>query len=89
MVGHEQRIDLVDQNAQSGEIGPVEPMGGTDRHGNAVEGDGKPLSHLTEDMARSSTIDHEVLGNDFDEIDRDICFDKIGIMRFAQAEPET
>ena len=32
---------------------------------------------------------HEILGNHFDEIDRDAAFEKFDIMRFTQAEPET
>lgn len=86
MVGDEQRLDLVDQRAQPGEVRAVEPVGRTDRHRDAVQRDRIKIAHVAQNLAGLAAIDHENFRNHLDEIDRDAGFEEIGIMRLAQAE---
>jgi hypothetical protein len=45
-----------------------------------------PLAHLPKDMAWLTAVDHEVLGYDFDEIDRYGRLQKVTIVFLAQAD---
>ena len=89
VIGHEQRFDLVHQAAQTQQVIRIQPMGGSNGQRNAVQRDRIARTHLVQDAPWPSARNHEILGNHLDKVHRHGGFEKVGVMRFAQAEAET
>jgi hypothetical protein len=89
VVRHEERLDLVNEFAQSQQVVRVYPVDRSHGHGHAVQDDRVHFADLAENAARPSAVHHEVLRYHLDKIERHPTFKKLGIMLLAKAKAET
>src|SRR6266849_3171626 len=85
MVSEPRCVGALDQRLEFLEVLAVRWLKGTKVHGNAMLNDLIALKNLIEDMQRSPTIDHVVLGDDLEPIHHRFFRENVLVMRHSKA----
>src|SRR5260221_13646081 len=89
MVAQPWRVRAFYQALQFFQVLAIQAVGRTEIHGDAMLHDAVLLEDLIEHFERPAAVDHKILGNNLEPVDRRLLAEDVAIMRDAQTDPDS
>ncbi len=87
MVGEPRGLGAAGEGLETLEVFAVGGLDGAEVHGHAVLDDAVSFEDLVEEFERAATVDHVVLGDDFEPVDDGFFGEDVVVVRDAKADP--